>query len=89
MTPTTEQLGYLKEYGFKWFKDNTTDAVDADCIADVVPAVNGFTVIYNENATALVMSTATVEKIDFPSNPKKTWIFVHWGKIEDHRREGK
>jgi hypothetical protein len=81
-----EDCEKLKKHGFKWYKDSSTDAVDADCIEDVVPAANGFTVVYNDKATALVASTATVEKIEFPDDLDKKWIFVHWKGIEDERR---
>lgn len=58
-----------------------------DCIEYIIPAANGFTVVYNANATALELSTATVEKIELPSDLKTQWIYVHWINIEDQRRD--
>jgi len=85
--PKTNHLGLLKQFGFAWFKDNCTDKVSHDCIADVVPAANGFTVIYNDKSV-LVMSTAVVAKIEYPPDGEldKKWILVHWESIKDERK---
>jgi hypothetical protein len=83
---TRTQLKLLRKYGFQWYKSATTDRVTADCIEDVVPAANGFTVIYNEKATALVASTAVVLKIELPPDIETQWIRVHWDTITDERR---
>lgn len=69
-----------------WYKDRSTDKVTADCIQDVIPAAHGFTVLYNEKATALVASTAVVNAIDIPEDLDATWIRVEWETIVDERR---
>lgn len=86
MKVSTSQLVVLKQYGFMWVKDGSTDRVEAECIKDVVPAANGFTVIYNTKATALEMSTAEVEDIELPNNFETEWIRVKWNNIVDQRR---
>ena len=74
----------LRKNGFKWYKDKITDRVDAEVIADIVPAADGFIVVYTEDA-AIKLSTAVVEKIDDLDDPNK-WIYVHWKSISDQRR---
>lgn len=82
------ELKLLKKHGFMWYRDQSTDKVDSSCIEDVVPAANGFTVIYNDKATALALSTAQVKKIEWPEADKleTVWIRVHWDTIEDQRK---
>lgn len=80
----TSMCAKLRKHGFKWFKSDTTDRVDAEVIADIVPAADGFTVVYTEDA-AIELSTAVVEKIDDLDDPNK-WIYVHWKSISDQRR---
>jgi hypothetical protein len=75
-------LQLLKQYGFKWYKDGTTDSVTADGIQDIIPAANGFTVVYTPDA-AIKYSTVVVEQIELPENFDTTWIFVHWKSISD------
>jgi hypothetical protein len=88
MTPTLEQRALLKKHGFQWYKDGTTDRVSENCIADILPAANGFTVVYVKgNGVVLEYSTAKVSKIDIPEDPSKTWIRVYWDSIEDERRD--
>lgn len=84
---TQEDCKKLKRFGFMWMNDGTSDKVDADCIADVVPAAKGFTVIYNDKSV-LKASTAVVNKIEFPDEGKEMtiWAVVHWESIEDERR---
>lgn len=82
---TKEDCLKLKQFGFKWYKNQSTDAVSDDCIEDVVPAANGFTVIYNDKSV-LAASTAEVEKIDFPDDLANKWTLVHWKSITDERR---
>ncbi len=77
----------LKRYGFKWFKDNCTDRVDAEGIKEILPAANGFTVVY-DNTGVLDYSTAVVERIELPDDFARIWILVHWERIEDQRRDG-
>lgn len=84
MTPTKLQLSRLKSEGFKWFKESCTDRVEPEVIQDIIPAANGFTVVYNENAV-LEYSTATVHAIDWPEDSDH-WIMVHWENITDQRR---
>lgn len=82
-----EQLSLLKKHGFMWWcKDQSTDKVSADCIKDVIPAANGFTVVYNELASALELSTAEVDSIDFPDDLENEWIRVNWVDIIDQAR---
>lgn len=85
MKVTTEQLALLKEHGFKWYKDASTDRVEADYIADVIPAANGFTVLYNDKGV-LYATTAVVKWIEVPVDLKGQWIYVHWDRIEDERK---
>ena len=80
-----KMLDKLKTFGFKWFKDNCTDAVASNCIQDVIPAAKGFTVIYNKDSV-FASSTAVVKKIEVPEELSKQWIFVHWVSIEDEPR---
>ena len=80
-----EQCDLLKARGFQWYKDQCTDRVDAECIAEVHPAAKGFTVVYKEGG-ALVCSTAEVEQLELPSDLDKEWIRVHWDTIADERR---
>lgn len=77
----------LKVYGFMWYKEQTTDRVPAEDIADVIPAANGFTVLYSDKSV-LKASTAQVEKIEFPEDDKlmSIWTCVHWIDIKDERR---
>jgi len=89
-----EQLELLKRHGFKWLKDGSTDTVDASCIQDVLPAANGFTVVYNETAVALEMSTAVVELIDIPANPETHYndtdldLLIDWFyEFDEHTTE--
>jgi hypothetical protein len=84
---TAEQLMLLKQNGFQWYRDNSTDRVEADCIADVIPAAQGFTVLYNEKSV-LAASTAVVKKIVFPKpdDLKSVWIRVYWESIKDERK---
>jgi len=80
-------LDQLKTYGFQWYKNQTTDRVDAGLIADIVPAASGFTVIY-KSPSVIKFSTARVENIDIPDSPDspdKTWIRVNWVEIADER----
>jgi len=77
-----ELLNTLKKYGFKWYKDACTDTVDSKAIMDVIPAANGFTVLYVEGV-ALIASTAVVERIEMPQSLDDRWILVHWTHIED------
>lgn len=77
-------LDLLKKDGFLWFKDRCTDKVDPDCIKDIIPAANGFTVVYNEKAV-IRYSTAIVEKIVFAPNSTQ-WHRVHWIGIQDERK---
>lgn len=86
MKYTNDILAKLKTWGFKWCKDKSTDTVSPECIKDVIPAANGFTVLYNEQATALYASTAVVRSIEFPDNFQATWIVVEWETIVDERR---
>lgn len=86
MKVSQQQLDMLKQYGFLWLKNKTTDRVESFCIHDVVPAANGFTVIY-ETTSALEMSTAVVKEIEFPEDLDTQWIRVKWEHIEDQRRE--
>ena len=76
----------LKKHGFKWYKDDSTDRVETADIKDIVPAANGFTVIYKE-PSALICSTAQVQKIEIPDDLDNTWIFVRWITIKDERKE--
>ena len=76
----------LRQHGFKWYRDHCTDRVDADGIKEILPAANGFTVVYNEEDSVLDYSTATVERIELPKHPELQWILVHWITIEDQRR---
>lgn len=86
MRLTANELALLKQHGFQWYKNHTTDRVTEDSIKDVVPAANGFTVIYN-NIPPIVLyaSTATVLKIEWPDDLEKQWIRVHWDAIADDR----
>ena len=81
-----ETRALLKKHGFKWYKNQSTDSVDADCITDILPATHGFTVVYNDKAV-FTMSTVKVSKIDIPDDLEKTWIYVHWDTIEDERKD--
>jgi hypothetical protein len=83
MKITPQQADILREHGFKWYKGQCTDSVSPDCIGQVIPFMDGFAVIYNNKATALAISIATVSKIEWPYDPAKTWIYVHWDDIMD------
>jgi hypothetical protein len=78
-------LKLLKKYGFQW-QNNCTEKIYPPDIKKIVPAANGFTVVYVD--TVLIeMTTANVEKIEIPEDPSKNWITVHVNKIEDQKRE--
>ena len=77
-------LALLKNHGFQWYKDNTSDRVSTDVIEDLVPAAEGFTVIYKD-VSVLEMSTAEVSHIDIPDDVNMHWIRVHWSEIRDVR----
>ena len=81
MIVSKEQRELLKKHGFMWFKDKTTDRVEADYIEDILPAANGFTVVYKHSV--IRYSTATVQEIELPQDLCDGWIRVHWIKIED------
>jgi hypothetical protein len=81
----SDTIALLKKHGFKWFQDNTTDTVEANFIADIIPAAKGFTVVYDKSS-ALVMSTADVIKVEVPDDLDTQWIFVYWKTITDERR---
>lgn len=80
---TLKDCGKLKKYGFMW--GNIGGTVDALVIHDVVPAANGFTVIYKDNAN-LVASTVVVKSIDFPKEPKVVWARVYFEQVVDESR---
>ena len=86
MKVSQSALDSLKKFGFAWFKDNTTDKVSEDVIQGVIPAAEGFTVVYTDDA-ALEMSTVKVENIFFPADPTNEWIRVVWNTIVDQRRD--
>ena len=76
----------LKKHGFQWYKNGCTDRLEANCIKDIIPAADGFTVVYNEKSI-FDYSTVTVKKIDIPANVFEQWIQVYWDNIIDERRE--
>lgn len=84
MNITAEQADILREHGFKWYKEQSTDSVSPEYIDRIVPIEGGFTVQYNDKAV-IISSTAKVEKIEWPEDPAKTWIYVHWEDIKDVR----
>lgn len=81
-------LPLLTKSGFMWYKNQSTDRVDAECIDRILPYDNGvmpgFTVHYNGKAV-LISTTATVSEIEVPANPDTEWIRVHWEDISDKR----
>ena len=82
-----DTLALLKKHGFQWYRNASTDRVEANSIKDVIPAANGFTVVYNEHPEIVfVRSTAIVEKIERPDDLEKEWIRVCWISIEDQRK---
>ena len=90
MNVDKKTLALLKKNGFQWFKDNTTDRVEAICIKDILPAADGFTVVYTDSPTVVIKySTATVQSIDIPEDTNTQWIRVLWENIVDQRKEGK
>lgn len=80
----------LISYGFMWHKDGSTDRVDADVIQDIIPAADGFTVIYKKKpGIVLELTTATVESIEMPAPEELIgrWIVVNWKTAVDQRRD--
>ncbi len=86
MIVNEEQRALLKKHGFMWFRDNSTDKVDPSHIQDVIPAANGFTVVYTEKSV-FECSTAEVENIVFPDNLESEWTRVVWTNIYDQHRK--
>jgi hypothetical protein len=81
---SAETLKTLQQHGFMWMKDGSTDKVDEGCIDKIVPAANGFTVIYNKKAV-LRYTTCVVEKIELAEKPQTTWNVVYWKSVVDER----
>lgn len=82
--PSVEQCSLLKAHGFQWYKDGSTDRVEPEAISEVYPAAKGFTVAY-EGSSALVSSTAVVERVELPDNLETHWIRIHWAAVADER----
>jgi hypothetical protein len=86
---THKQLLLLATYGFKWYHDGVTDRVDADCIQSVSTSDDDELVVRYKALPDVVMesSTATVDYIEIPEDPAKTWIFVHYKRIQHKYRK--
>ncbi len=86
---TDEQTQALKTHGWKWAKSSggnlSTDRVDPEHVRDVTASPDGFVVRYNAQSV-LLSTTAIVDKIGWPDDLEKTWIFVHWKDLADVRR---
>jgi hypothetical protein len=87
---TTEELQKLKTHGWKWAKADaegnlSTDTVGPECIRDVTPTPDGFVVHYNTFAVFRT-TVAVVDRVEWPDDLEKTWIFVFWRELKDDRR---
>ena len=90
MRITKRQARILERYGFKWYKDQSSDRVEPESIQNVRPSEDGFTVIYKDlPEIVFVASVAKVEKIEWRKDPSKEWIFVHYKSINDIKKGGR
>jgi len=83
-----DTLSLLKEHGFKWHKNGSTDTVYDEDIKDIRPTDDGFEVIYTDKC-ALVSSRAVVSAVEVPLDIETTWIYVNWEDIDDKRRSSR